>query len=134
MIHQGAKNGQMESCIELCKKCESSCLETLAYCLEKGGKHAEKNHISLLQVCADICATSTRAMILGTEHHSEICASCATLCEACAESCESFTNDEQMKNCAEVCRECAEACSEMAGTKTKQGIEQRPSSTQSAPH
>lgn len=108
------RDAEMQECIEACTNCAAVCLETATYCLEKGGKHAEAHHIGLLQDCADICGTSARFMIRGSELHTETCRACAAVCRACAESCSTFKGDEMMQRCAEVCRECADSCAAMA--------------------
>jgi hypothetical protein len=36
----------MQECIRNCMDCHRVCLETIAYCLQQGGKHAEANHIA----------------------------------------------------------------------------------------
>ena len=107
----------MRECIEECTSCASVCIETITHCLTKGGKHAEATHISLLQDCADICATSAKFMLRGSDLHTRTCAVCAEVCDACAKSCESISQDDFMKRCAEACRSCAESCREMAGTR-----------------
>lgn len=104
----------MQECIDNCKKCRQVCLETLEYCREKGGEHADENHLKLLEDCAKICETSTDFMERESENHQKTCAVCADICEQCAEACEAFEDDEQMQKCAEACRECAESCREMS--------------------
>ena len=113
MPHNETKNGEMKQCIENCQSCAEICLETLTHCLKKGGEHVKQQHIALLQVCADICQTSARAMLLNSQYHTVICGACAKICEACAEECGSFENDRMMKECADVCKRCAESCREM---------------------
>ena len=46
---------EMRRCDELCLECYRTCLETVAYCLQKGGHYADAGHIRLLLDCADIC-------------------------------------------------------------------------------
>lgn len=106
---------KMRQCIESCLECSSVCIETISHCLEKGGKHADPHHIALLQDCADICETSARFMLRGSDLHSRACEVCADVCNRCAESCEALGADEFMQRCADVCRRCAESCREMAG-------------------
>ena len=106
---------KMQECIQECQTCSQVCLENVAHCLEKGGRHAEPGHIRLLLDCAEICQTSANFMIRGSELHGRTCGVCAAVCEACAQSCESFTDDAEMQRCAEECRRCAQSCREMAG-------------------
>lgn len=111
----GHLSQEMEQCIRNCTTCHEACLRTVAHCLGLGGKHAEASHIALLLSCADICITSARTMLLGSDVHKLTCAACAEICERCAADCERVDpNDAQMKACAETCRRCAESCRRMA--------------------
>ncbi len=114
MLHQEIVSQEMKDCAEICSECSDTCAETITHCLEMGGKHAERSHITLLALCSDICATSARAMLFGSELHEHTCRACAAICDACAEDCESMEEDF-MKICAEVCRRCADSCREMSG-------------------
>ncbi|MEW5849873.1 MAG: four-helix bundle copper-binding protein [Myxococcota bacterium] len=107
----------MQQCIQECTNCHDVCLTTVQYCLQKGGKHAEQNHIRLLLDCAEICRTSADFMIRGSELHTATCNACAIICDKCAEDCEKFGDDAQMKACANACRRCADLCRQMAGAK-----------------
>ena len=107
----------MENCIKNCQSCHTVCLTTLNYCIKKGGKHAEPEHLKLLQDCVQICSTSADFMIRGSLHHSLTCGACSQLCEKCATSCEAVdAGDAQMKACIEACRNCAASCKQMAGS------------------
>jgi len=106
-----------QECIDRCHTCEEVCLETVTHCLHKGGKHAEAKHISTLLACAEICDTSARLMLLGSEFSGRACEVCAEICEACAVSCERLADDEAMQACADECRRCAESCRQMATTR-----------------
>ena len=103
----------MNECIDNCTQCHAICLETINYCLGKGGAHAAPEHIALLATCADICATSADAMLRGASVHSDVCGACAEICRQCADACDAM-NDPEMTRCADACRRCAESCSAMA--------------------
>ncbi|OQW53881.1 MAG: hypothetical protein A4S09_06305 [Proteobacteria bacterium SG_bin7] len=118
MAHQDLINQEMRNCIKTCRDCSEICLETIAHCLEMAEEHSGREHISLLQVCADVCDTSARAMLLGSEVHQKVCEACAEVCKACAESCDQF-DDELMDECARLCRDCAESCEEMGSSSRK---------------
>lgn len=106
---------EMRECIDNCTNCHNICMETVAHCLQMGGKHAEASHIRTLLDCAEICATSANFMLRGSDLHAQVCGVCADACERCAESCEQMgSDDEMMRRCAEVCRRCAESCRMMA--------------------
>lgn len=104
----------MNDCIDNCVQCHAICLETINYCLTKGGAHAAPKHISLMATCADICATSADAMLRGSSVHKVICGACAEVCRQCAADCESLGDDAEMKRCADICQRCAESCAVMA--------------------
>jgi hypothetical protein len=105
----------MERCIQECLDCHSVCLATVQHCLDVGGRHAEKQHITTLLDCAEICQTSANFMLRGSPHHTRTCAVCAEVCRACEQECRSIGADETMRACAETCRRCAESCERMAG-------------------
>jgi hypothetical protein len=114
MPQQKMMNSGMQECIDTCFDCSRTCLETLSHCLNLEGPHKEAKHISLLQICADICQVSARAMTFGLEQHSSICRACADLCRDCATDCRQFQDDKIMANCADVCEKCASSCEQMA--------------------
>ena len=116
MTHHTAehRSAEMNQCITDCFQCAATCVETINYCLGKGGPHAAADHINLMQTCAEICAVSGNAMLRGVQAHTAICGACAEICRRCAESCERLGTDEAMQRCAEACRRCAESCRAMA--------------------
>ena len=101
-------------CISNCTACESICLETLAHCHVKGGALAKPKLLSLLAVCAEICALSARTMQRGSEAHVFICAANSQVCQRCADSCGAFPDDALMRACAAVCTMTSRCCAEMA--------------------
>ncbi len=106
---------QMQRAVTDALDCHRVCEETIAYCLQQGGPHAEASHIRLLTDCADICRLAADFMVRSSEFHPQLCALCADVCVRCAEDCERFAGDEQMRRCADACRRCAESCRQMAG-------------------
>jgi hypothetical protein len=82
-----------------------------------GGEHAAADHIRRLIACAEICDTSARFMLLGSDHHARTCGVCAEVCAACAADCDRLSDDEMMQRCADVCRRCAESCRQTAGVR-----------------
>lgn len=105
---------EMKDCIDNCLSCHAVCLNTVQFCLQKGGKHAEQNHIRLMLDCAEICQVSANFMLRGSQLHSETCRVCATVCQRCADDCAKMGDDDQMRACAEMCRRCVETCKHMA--------------------
>jgi hypothetical protein len=116
MTHHTAKHRSqaMNDCIHTCTQCDATCLETVNYCLGEGGKHAAPDHITLMTTCADVCNTTGRAMLRGSNVHAAVCKACAQVCRSCAASCEAFGDDADMKRCVDACRRCAESCDAMA--------------------
>lgn len=97
-------------------ECFAVCNETVAHCLDLGGKHASRDHIATLLDCADACAQMVASMARQSPLHAQVAELCAQACERCAESCERIgADDPVMQRCAEVCRRCAEECRRMAG-------------------
>ena len=109
-----AGHDAMQACIDACTSCHQTCLHNVRHCLEKGGKHADAAHISLLLDCAQICAASADFMTRHSAKHATVCRACAEVCRACAKSCEAMGDDEMMRKCAEECRRCADSCDRMA--------------------
>jgi hypothetical protein len=106
----------LQSCIDDCTRCHAVCTETIQYCLEKSGKHAEANHVRRLEDCAEICLTAADFMLRGSDLHPDLCGVCAEACDRCARSCEQVggSDDLQMRECAETCRRCAQSCRQMS--------------------
>jgi hypothetical protein len=104
----------MADCISNCTACESLCIETLAHCQIKGGNLARPRLVSLLAVCADICALSARTVQRGSEAQVFICAACAEVCTLCASSCSAFPDDPLLRACASACTMCSRCCADMA--------------------
>lgn len=105
---------RMRECIDQCQRCHDTCTETVTYCLEMGGEHAQPEHIRVMLDCAQICQTSADFMLRMSDLPGKTCEVCALVCETCADDCDRFADDETMQNCAEVCRSCARSCREMA--------------------
>lgn len=104
---------EMRRCIQDCIECANICEQTVAYCLELGGRHASAEHIKLLQDCAEACSIAASYMARHSRFYEEQCSLCAEICRVCAESCERLGPDPQMKACAEACRQCEESCRNM---------------------
>jgi len=85
-------------------------MEMVSYCMSRGDKYADPDHIFDLLDCAQICQLAADLMLRNSELSVGISAVCADACENCAESCEEFTNDARMVEAADMCRACAESC------------------------
>jgi hypothetical protein len=104
----------MASCIEHCQKCSNVCEKTLAYCKKKGGSHAEKKHLNILEDCIAACNLSAGYMSRKSDNHMASCGFCAEICKACANDCQQFKDDKQMKECADECLRCLDSCTKMS--------------------
>jgi hypothetical protein len=110
-----ANDELMQTCLSDCLKCYELCMQLIPYCLEKGGKHANPEHMKLLMDCAEMCQTSANFLLRGSKQHASTCTTCALICRVCGISCDEFgEDDEQMKACAAACFKCAESCEAMA--------------------
>ena len=107
-------DNELAECIQECTSCHAICLKTIQHCLEKGGRHAEPNHIRLLTDCAQICHTSADFMLRQSPLHAHTCGACAAVCRDCAAECAKMGDDHLMKQCADACRRCAESCEHMS--------------------
>lgn len=109
-----AVNPEVAQCIDDCHDCATTCSATVAYCLEKGGKHADAQHIGLMLDCSAICETAAHSMARNSSVHGNFCRACAEVCRQCETDCRSFRDDTAMQECADACRKCAESCEKMA--------------------
>jgi hypothetical protein len=107
-------SNKMQRCIKNCTDCHNICRDTLTHCLERGGEHAQADHIWLLMDCAEMCMTSAHFMMHNSELHGATCSACAEVCDRCAEDCARFSDDRLMQACADMCRRCADSCRQMA--------------------
>jgi len=81
------------------------------HCLEVGGAHAERRHLTLMLACAEICRTTAHLLLMDSEHGRHLAAECAEVCRKCAADCERF---DDMGDCVAACRACEEACAALA--------------------
>jgi hypothetical protein len=115
MVNYYGIHDELKRCIEMCNDCRDVCLNTLTqHCLNVGGEHAESAHVCAMLDCVEMCDTTAKFMLRGSDLHADICAACAEVCERCAESCERF-DDAAMRECADICQRCADSCRDMAG-------------------
>lgn len=108
-------NDKMQQCIELCRDCHATCMQTIAHGLKLEGHHAAPDHIRLLMDCAQMCTTTVDYMLRESSFHDRVCRLCSDLCTQCGQNCVKVAGDDQLiKRCIEVCRQCAESCKRMA--------------------
>lgn len=108
-----ANDPAVKQCIDDCLQCRTTCLAmAMGHCLEQGGAHAEREHLSLMLNCAEMCGTAGHFMLAESTLHAEVCALCARVCGACAQSCRQL---DGMEDCVSACERCAESCARVAG-------------------
>ncbi len=101
-----------ESCCKVdCKSCAEMCKKMLAYCLKKGGKHADPKHINTMKDCIALCTANADLASRSSKYQAKIKEQCAKVCAECAKSCEAL-NDKELKACVDKCNECASLCGE----------------------
>lgn len=103
----------LNECIDHCTDCHAACLETINHCLSEGAAHTHPDHIALMAVCADMCATSANAMLRGASALTITCSAAAEICRECADACDEMGGDPVLQHCAELCRRCADSCEAM---------------------
>lgn len=61
MTHAASRHQtpEMRRCIERCQQCHDVCTESIVYCLEQGGAHADAAHVALLLDCAQVCQAAS---------------------------------------------------------------------------
>lgn len=106
---------QMQIAITDCMNCSNICLETLNYCLQTGGKHADPGHIRLLMDCAQISRTTSDFLLRMSELSGRLGAVCAEVADRCCSSLERFGDDRQMRACYEACRRTSDSCRRITG-------------------
>lgn len=105
-----------EQCILDCTECHDICLETLNYCLEKGGRYAEAPHVRLLLDGAQLCQATIDFLLRKSDWQGQMCTVCADVCDQCAESCSQFQDDVQMAACGDICQRAVASCRTVAQT------------------
>jgi hypothetical protein len=110
-------SAEMRACIEACLHCHTTCLTTVAHCLDMAGEHASRAHQTLLADCAQACITSAGFLSRQSQYHERYCEVCAEICEDCAADCYRLAQaDSTMLQCAEACQQCAMHCRNMSQT------------------
>lgn len=104
---------EMTACKEICTECQTTCINTLQYCKNQGGKYMDMTMMSMMRDCAEMCMMCVNMINDGSEFMGNACSLCAQICDRTAMACEQMTSDATMMFCAAICRKCAEACNQM---------------------
>jgi hypothetical protein len=104
--HSGVR---LQDCIQECLRCYQTVLETIQYCIQRGGEHVDPHHLKVMQTCTETSRTSAALMMLQSPYYPLACDLCAQVCRACAKSC-SDIHDDAMRACEQMCFSCAESC------------------------
>ncbi|ALB42226.1 MULTISPECIES: four-helix bundle copper-binding protein [unclassified Anabaena] len=113
MMMTKSMTNEMQICVNACMECHKMCLETMTYCMTKGGKYMDITMMIMLRDCAEMCMMCTNMMMAGSEFSDRTCMLCAEMCDRCAITCEKMSDDSKMMECAAACRRCAESCRSM---------------------
>lgn len=105
----------LQTSIQACLDCYSSCVQTEAHCLGKGGAYVQEDRLRTLRDCASVCRVSADFMLRTSPRHKIVCGACADIARQCAVECREFKDDPQMRRCAEACDAAAESCRTTAG-------------------
>ena len=103
----------VDDCVRACEESERACNRAIRFGVERGGIHADPEHLRLLLECSRMCARSAEILRRGWWEHSAICRECADLCEACVTDCLGF-DDRLLQACATVCQRCVRCCRRFA--------------------
>jgi hypothetical protein len=101
---------EMEACKEVCIECKTTCIDTLKYSKNQGGRYIDMTMMSMLRDCAEMCMMCVNMINDGSEFMGNICSLCAQICDRTAMACEQMSSDATMMFCAAICRKCAQHC------------------------
>ena len=109
---------QLARCIDACFDCAQACTTCADACLGEESVAKLVRCIAVNDVCADVCATTGRALSRKTAKQEPLLGTlitaCAEACKSCAEECERHADmHDHCRVCAEACRECEQRCREL---------------------
>ncbi|BAY09231.1 hypothetical protein NIES2098_23930 [Calothrix sp. NIES-2098] len=101
---------EMEACKQVCIECQTTCIDTLKYSKNQGGRYLDMAMMSMMRDCAEMCMMCVNMINDGSEFMGNTCSLCAQICDRTALACEQMSNDATMMLCAAICRKCAQHC------------------------
>ena len=54
MMMTKSMTNEMQICVNACMECHKMCLETMTYCMTKGGKYMDITMMTMLRDCAEM--------------------------------------------------------------------------------
>ncbi|MCZ7572136.1 MAG: four-helix bundle copper-binding protein [Ardenticatenaceae bacterium] len=105
---------EVQNCVQNSTDCHTICLDTVMYCLDRGGEFAAASRVRVLLDRAEICQMTANFLLRGSDLKGRVGAACAEVCDYCALQCEPFMGDVQIQSCGDACRRCSAACREVA--------------------
>jgi hypothetical protein len=110
MLKTESMSTEIQTCLSAIKECQKACMESMAYCMSKGGKYIDVRVMSIMRDCAEMCMMCANMMKGSSEFVGRTCMLCYQICEKCAEACENWSDDKKIMECIIACRKCAEYC------------------------
>lgn len=104
---------EMQTGMKALMDCHKMCMETMTYCMSKGGMYMDMMMMGMMRDCSEMCMMCMNMMMSGSEFMGSTCMLCAEMCDRTAMICEQMSDDQMMMECAAVCRKCAESCKMM---------------------
>lgn len=109
----GTMSDQMHRCIDASLNCHRECEQAMDHALRAGGRMVEREIMSKLMDCAEICHISANMMMRQSLMSHKMAMMCAEACRSAAEACAEFDRDEQMRSCGKAAMRCADMCEQM---------------------
>lgn len=100
---------EIQQCIQNCLACHETCAQMAAADRQAGGDHASKEHIHMLQDCAELCLTTAHFLQHGSALAGYVCLASAQVTTICANECEETGHTD----CANACRNVAWSCNQL---------------------
>jgi hypothetical protein len=106
-------------CVASCSICAQACM-SFAETTPVRDEEAEMARATrLAEDCADVCSTTWRLLVRGSDQELDVVRAlveaCAAAARACRRECERYTTESRVSaSCAAACWVCEEACDDLA--------------------
>jgi len=106
-------------CVAACSICAQSCMSFAETTQVRDEEAQLARSIRLAEDCADVCSTTWRFLVRGTDQDVDVTRAlveaCAAAARACRTECERHaTKSRSSASCAAACWVCEEACDDLA--------------------